>query len=392
MRTYGTLVLIVAAAAGAAPEVSARPAPQAAPMKSSTSDVAPPGQSAGERARRLLDDALLALTTARKLSPPDSDVIARFRAAAEAAKDSAPALLDYAVALDRAGKLVEAEAAYRAAAGATGMDELRFAAAARAAALAIARSDEFAARSAVQLAEAAMPGDTDPWQLEADVALALGDAAGAQAAARRILALDPQDVDALCALGRAHLALGSPGTAKVLALRAAQIDKEDARPLLLEAEVARARGYAAAEMMAVRAAAAADQDSPEAALALGRALFERGQTGEAIDELMRAADLAPDAAPVHLALGIALASADRKPEAGEHLALAARLSPLSPDPHYELARLQLDGLGDAKAALEQAKLFLRLSTRTPPPGHPIHALVQRCEEALGSRTQASVVQ
>ena len=107
---------------------------------------------------------------------------------------------------------------------------------------------------------------------------------------------------------------------------------------------------------------------------------------------MRAADLAPDAAPVHLALGIALASADRKPEAGEHLALAARLSPLSPDPHYELARLQLDGLGDAKAALEQAKLFLRLSTRTPPPGHPIHALVQRCEEALGSRTQASVVQ
>ena len=145
-------------------------------------------------------------------------------------------------------------------------------------------------------------------------------------------------------------------------------------------------------MVAVREAAAADEDSPHAALALGRALFERGQTGEAIDQLMHAADLAPDAAPVHLALGVALATVDRKPEAGEHLATAARLSPLSPEPHYELARLQLDGLGDAKAALEQAKLFLHLSTKTPPPGHPIHALLQRCEEALGSRTQASVVQ
>ena len=145
-------------------------------------------------------------------------------------------------------------------------------------------------------------------------------------------------------------------------------------------------------MIAVRAATAADQDSADAALALGRALFERGQTGEAIDEMIRAADLAPDAAAPHLALGVALASADRKPEAAEHLAAAARLAPLAPEPHYELARLHLDGLGDAKAALEQAKLFLRLSTRTPPPGHPIHALLQRCEEALRSRTQASVVQ
>jgi len=145
-------------------------------------------------------------------------------------------------------------------------------------------------------------------------------------------------------------------------------------------------------MAAARAAAAADEDSAEAALALGRVLFERGQSGEAIDDLMRAADLAPDAAAVHLALGVALASADRKPEAVEQLALAARLAPLSPEPHYQLARLHLEGLGDAKAALEQAKLFLRLSTKTPPPGHPIHALLQRCEEALKSRTQASVVQ
>jgi tetratricopeptide (TPR) repeat protein len=390
MRTYGSLLLLFAASgAGAAPDVPAKPAEAAAMATKSAAAQEP---APGERARRLLDEALLGLSTARKLNALDTDVLTRFRAAADAAKDSLPALLDYAVALDRAGKLEEAEAAYRAAAGAPGAPDLRFAAASRAAALAVARGDDGAARSAVELAASAMPDESDPLQLEADVDLALGDAHGAQAAARKILARDPEDVDALCALARAHLALGSPGTANVLAARAARIDPQDAQPFLVEAEVARARSDAPAEMAAVRAAAAADEDSAEAALALGRVLFERGQSGEAIDELMRAADLAPDAAAVHLALGVALASADRKPEAVEHLALAARLSPLSPEPHYQLARLHLEGLGDAKAALEQAKLFLRLSTKTPPPGHPIHALLQRCEEALKSRTQASVVQ
>jgi len=54
--------------------------------------------------------------------------------------------------------------------------------------------------------------------------------------------------------------------------------------------------------------------------------------------------------------------------------------------------LKLDGDGDAQGALAEAKLFLSLSTEPPPPGHPIHALVQRCEEALKQRAQASVVQ
>ena len=54
--------------------------------------------------------------------------------------------------------------------------------------------------------------------------------------------------------------------------------------------------------------------------------------------------------------------------------------------------MKLDGDGDAQAALEEAKLFLRLSTQPPPAGHPIHALVQRCEEALKQRAQASVLQ
>src|SRR4051794_22209752 len=93
MTMKGPLVLLfAAAAAGAAPEVSR----SAQGASSPASDAAQAGPSARERARRLFDEALLALTTAQKLSSPDTDVIERFRAAAEAARDSVPALLDYA--------------------------------------------------------------------------------------------------------------------------------------------------------------------------------------------------------------------------------------------------------------------------------------------------------
>src|SRR4051812_13407142 len=159
MSTYGSLVLLLAAsAATAATEVSTTSAPQAGQNAATkTSNAAPAQLSSGEKSRRLLDEALLALKAARKRGPLDGDVVGRFRAAAEEGKDSVPALLDYAVALDRAGKLVDAEAAYRAATSGAGMEELRFAAAARAAALAIARGDEAAARATVQLAQTAMP-------------------------------------------------------------------------------------------------------------------------------------------------------------------------------------------------------------------------------------------
>src|SRR5207248_486464 len=95
MRTYGPLVLMfAAAAASASPEVPSKAA-QPAEMKRPAPDAAPSERSPSERARRLLDEALVALTTARKLSSPDTDVMARFRTAAETARDSVPALLDY---------------------------------------------------------------------------------------------------------------------------------------------------------------------------------------------------------------------------------------------------------------------------------------------------------
>jgi hypothetical protein len=74
------------------------------------------------------------------------------------------------------------------------------------------------------------------------------------------------------------------------------------------------------------------------------------------------------------------------------LQAAIQLAPRAAAPHYELARLKLDGDRDAQTALAEAKLFLQLSIQAPPAGHPIFALVQRCEEALRQPAQASVVQ
>src|SRR5919201_2798893 len=130
---------------------------------------AAPASASSERGRRLLDDAVLASVNVRPLDA-SQDLSPRFRAAVEENPRYVPALLDYAVALDRAGKLEEAQSAYRAAAAADGFPELRFEAAARAAAIAVDRADVAGARTAVGLARAALPEDASPLVLESRVA------------------------------------------------------------------------------------------------------------------------------------------------------------------------------------------------------------------------------
>src|SRR5207245_2517796 len=92
---------------------------------------------ASEHARRLLEEALVASRAAPRAIDAGPDLVARFKLAAQAAPRSAPALLDYAVALDRAANLERAEAAYLAAASAADFPELRLAAAERAASPAV---------------------------------------------------------------------------------------------------------------------------------------------------------------------------------------------------------------------------------------------------------------
>lgn len=349
-----------------------------------TPEMMDPGAVRGEKAKRLLTEALAA---DGKL--PQDQSLAKFRMAAEAEGAPGPALFDLAIALDKAGRAAEAEKAYRAAASVRGA--LGFDAAARLASFASARGDAQAAREAVALGEAAWSGAASR-VLRAQVELALGNPQAATSAARAVLQTDPTDVRALCVLARAQLAQGNPGVAKVLAARAAQADAQDAEPILVRMEIARAAHEPAAELEAARAAVEADPGSPQAALSLGRALYERGLADEALDELDRAVDLDPASYAARLALGEALVDSGKGRKAQEALAQAIALSPKAAEPHLALARLKLDSEGDAQAALAEAKLFLTLSTQPPPPGHPIHALLLRCEEALKQRAQASVVQ
>jgi len=338
----------------------------------------------GERNRRLIGEAVSA---AASLSPEEA--VQRFRALLQAAPTPA-ARFDLAVALDQAGQGMEAEQAYRSAAREKGA--LGFEAAARAAALAAVRGDGRAAREGVALARTAMGEGPEASLLQARIELALGNASGAQAAAKAALARDPASSAALCALARAALLQGQPGVAKIFAARAAQANAFDPEPLLVQAAIARAASDAAGELAAVRAAADLDDGSAAAQLALGRVLFARGQDQAALEALAQAVALDPSSYPAALAQGQALAAVKEGGAAKQALASAAALAPKAAEPHFELAKVELDGDGDAQAALREAKLFLSLSTQPPPPGHPIHALLQRCEEALKQGAQASVVQ
>jgi cellulose synthase operon protein C len=339
----------------------------------------------GERGKRLLGEAL---TAAASLAPDQS--VDKFRVVAQSAP-SAATHFDLGVALDRAGRGIEAEQAYRAAA-ASGSGSLAYQAAARAAALAAARGDTAAARESVSLARSALGNPPFARVLLASIELALGNPAAAQAVVKPVLAQAPNDAGALCAMAWAQLAQGHAGVARIFAARAAQADASDPDPVLVKAAIARASGEPAAEIEALRAAVEVDGDSSRAQLALGRALYERGQLGPALDAIQEAVELDPSSYGAVLAYGQALAAASQRKPAEQALARAIALSPRAAEPHFELARLKLDGDGDAQAALAEAKLFLNLSTQPPPPTHPIHALVQRCEEALKQRGQASVLQ
>jgi TolA-binding protein/Flp pilus assembly protein TadD len=345
-----------------------------------TPDYVPADGVDGERAKRVLGEALAASD-----SLPAEAAVAKFEAVS---KTSPEASFDYAVALDNAGRADDAEKVYRELANSeppakrTGLGQT---AAERAAALATVRKDEAAARADLKLT-------AQPSALEAEIDLALGDAPAAQAAARKVLAQQPLDVRTLCVMARAQLAQKAVLVAKLLAVRAAAADPKAAEPLLVKAEIARVENQPAEELAAAQAAVAADGDSSRAALALGRALYERGQLDAAVESFQSAAELDPASYAAALALGQALEASGDPDGANEALKRATALSPRAAEPHYELARIALDEQDDAQAALKEAKLFLSLSSVPPPADHPVHALILRCEGNPKHETQASVVQ
>ena len=350
-------------------------------------------QTATEHARRLLDEALLAeLELERKGLEPTDEIVARFRGAANAMPQYLAAQFDFAVALERAGKLAEAEQAWRAAADAqAGEKALRVVAAERAMYLALSRKDAPAARQAAQVAAALVKEPGSALSIKAEVELQLGAVEEAAKLARQALMHGPKNARALVVLARAQLALGQPGTAKILARRAASDAPQEAQPHLVLAEVARAASEGPAELAEARAAAEAQPGSLEAQMALGKLLFDRGDAAGAQVPFTKAVELDGDQAAPHLGLGAALAEQGQTAKAEDELGVAAELSPAAAGPHLLLARLKLDREHDAGAALEEAKLFLKLSQPAPPASHQVHLLMQRCERMLAGKSHGKPV-
>src|SRR5204863_300987 len=266
---------------------------------------------AGERPKRLMSETVAA---AARATPPQA--VEKFQALVQALHLPA-AQFDLAVALDRAGRGIEAEEAYRAAASEKGA--LGYEAGARAGALAAARGDAKAARDAVVAATTALASEPAARLLQARIELALGNADGALAAVRSVLAVAPTASSALCTMARAQLSVGQSGTAKLFASRAALADPLDPEALLVQAEIARVTGEPAAELAALQAAVELDPAWSRAQVALGRALYERGQQDAALNALEDAADLDPSSYAAALSYGQALARETQHQAAKEAL-------------------------------------------------------------------------
>jgi len=100
-----------------------------------------------------------------------------------------------------------------------------------------------------------------------------------------------------------------------------------------------------------------DADSSRAQLALGRALYERGENGPALDAIQEAVGLDPSSYGAVLAYGQALAAANQGKPAEQALARAIALSPRAAEPHFELARLKLDGGRRCPSGAHRGKTF-----------------------------------
>ncbi|MFM8981154.1 MAG: tetratricopeptide repeat protein [Planctomycetia bacterium] len=143
--------------------------------------------------------------------------------------------------------------------------------------------------------------------------------------------------------------------ARKLLVQAARLSPKDAQVAFLQGVVAQRTQQPDTAVAAYRKAMALDPAQPRYALALVAALLEREQVDAAIEVLREAAKAHPAEAGIPLRLGFALMQKKRWAQAVEAFREAARLAPADPDPHFYLAVLYGDRLGN----LEQARLHLQ---------------------------------
>ena len=288
---------------------------------------------------------------------------------------------------EQAGALVPAVEAYRAARVlAPGHGPAR-----NALALALARTPGMSreARKLVEEGIAKQPEEADSWLHLGLVKALAGDRAGALTAYEealrraqrdpallRVLAAALAEVEQWDLAAKAMAAAGpleAPSAAATLQAAALAVQREEwaeSRKLLAQAarlapkdaQVAFLQGVVAQRtqqpetaVAAYRKALSLDPSQPRYALALVSALLEREQVDDAIEVLREAAKAHPAEAGLPLRLGFALMQKKRWTQAAEAFREAARLAPGDPDPHFYLAVLYGDRLGN----LEQARLHLQ---------------------------------
>ncbi|HYC02705.1 MAG TPA: tetratricopeptide repeat protein [Azospirillaceae bacterium] len=234
------------------------------------------------------------------------------------APPAAAANLETAVALHRAGRLDEAELAYRA-------------------------------------ALTASPGDPDALHLMGLLLHQRGEHGRALALVERALAADPAFAQAHNSAGSALRELGRPDEAEAAFRRASDLNPSYAEAWTNLGAVLADRRRPAEAIEAHGRALAIRPDYAKARINLGIALRHAGRPAEAVAELRHALDLDPGSAVGWTNLGLALADLGHESEAATCHAKAVKLDPSFAEARNNLAILQV-GAGDragARATLDR---------------------------------------
>ena len=274
-----------------------------------------------------------------------------------------PARIDAALALHQAGRLVEAEQAYREILRVEPrhFDALHF--------LGVIHYQRGAHAEAVELiARAIAVSDAQPaaYSNLANALEALGEVDGALQSYRRALALKPDYVDALINIGALHAGRGELREAEASYRRALELAPDLAVAHSNLGNVLREFGRLEEAGASHRRALELDPRQPAAHSNLGTLLHQQGRLDEAAAAFKRAIELRPDFAEAYCNLGNVLSDQGQLVEAIATLRRAVELKPYFAEAHSNLANtLQQNGaLAQAEAELQEA---LRLK---PHSAHP----------------------
>ena len=265
-----------------------------------------------------------------------------------------------ALALQRAGRLAEAEAAYRAllVQNPRDADALHL--------LGLARQQNGDARDGealIRQAIALRPAPVFHLNL-GTLLLAAGRAGEAEGEYRRALALDPALADAGRRLGALLIGAGRAGEVEAALTPALVAHPQDA-DLLTALAVARMRtGDDAGAEAAFKAAIAAQPRLGNLRYNLGTLLDRQGRAAEAEAEFRAAAALTPEHVEARFNLGNLLMKADRLDEARGCFEAALRLRPAYADARFNLGLLQVEK-GESEAAEASFRAVLSAAPERP---------------------------